>query len=68
MNCIEDPVFMDARFSDMPGLKCEHDVCQYYVRGVWNHKDIGVYEDSCAVAVDSHDAAFLVLKYEDRSR
>eukprot|EP00978_Attheya_sp_CCMP212_P009832 scaffold23434_cov53-Attheya_sp.AAC.2 len=49
---------LQAIFEDIQQLQCN--VC--HVRDIWNHKDLGVFSTSWSVAVDPHDAAFIIVQ------
>merc|ERR1712232_266573 len=56
MNSDDATQNLTLSFADVPGLKGP---CK--VRDIWDHKDLGGADESMTFAVDSHDAAFLVL-------
>ncbi|MGK3737700.1 MAG: hypothetical protein ACI8RD_003673 [Bacillariaceae sp.] len=34
----------------------------YFVRDLWNHRDMGAFRSSVTISVGSHDAAFLLIE------
>lgn len=47
-----------ANFNNIPNVTCT--TC--HVRDIWNHKDLGLHTSSWSTKVESHDAAFIILK------
>jgi alpha-galactosidase len=59
MNMAEDTQMLTADFSKIPGITCTVG-CK--VRDIWQHKDLGAFNGTATVQVESHDAAFLVVQ------
>lgn len=54
---------LNVTLSEIPGLEGGAD--EYLVRDLWSHTDLGVFQDSVSVSVESHDASFLLVTKQD---
>eukprot|EP00980_Cylindrotheca_fusiformis_P014288 scaffold3791_cov137-Cylindrotheca_fusiformis.AAC.15 len=65
MNSGNETRELTANFDDIPYVDCTHSHgtshCDFSVRDVWNHKNLGRFRDSWTVSVQSHDTAFIIL-------
>ena len=69
MNSGETKRVLRAKFTDIPGLdENVNNTCEYHVRDLWAHKDMGVFRNFFAASVESHDAAFLLLEKINNSK
>lgn len=67
MNSADEPRTLTANFKQIPYVDCSYDNqgshCDYLVRDIWKHSNLGRFRDSWSVEVESHDAAFIVLEH-----
>ena len=68
MNSDEKQRVLSAIISDIPGFDADgmEGDKEYSVRDLWAHEDLGTIQDFISVAVNSHDASFLLIE-EKRS-
>ena len=59
MNSANASQTLTLDFADVPALPKQGG--SYAVRDIWNHKDMGEFENQYAVQVASHDAAFIII-------
>jgi hypothetical protein len=66
MNSGNETQELTANFADIPYADCEHNDdgshCDFLVRDIWDHVDMGRFRDFWSVSVESHDTAFIVLE------
>jgi alpha-galactosidase len=66
MNSGNETQELTANFADIPYADCEHkddgSHCDFLVRDIWDHVDMGRFRDFWSVSVESHDTAFIVLE------
>lgn len=63
LNSKESESLIDVVFGDVPNFKGGEGVT---VRCLWEHKDLGVFDDMIQLSIESHDARFLILEASGR--
>ena len=57
MNSETSAQSLTVEFKSIPGVTCS----KCHVRNIWEHKDLGVFDDKFTAGVGGHDAAFLII-------
>jgi hypothetical protein len=60
MNNANSPRTVTVEFANVPSLSASASN-QFKVRDLWAHADIGIFERSWEVTLESHDSAFILL-------